>query len=271
MDSYDSAKVTDSIEMTSQFSQLFWKNLSVTVPAEDDDCSRERWCKFLRKKPVKTLNILKEDVGLKHPGIGTFTLAFLFISNSASLVIKYPGMQRLVTCSLYWDRGMQNTIQSIYLRDYSMLNSRVMDVQICFSSGAGKTTFLATLARRLELTSGAVKIDGHDVSRETMTAISSYISQFDVLPSTLTPREHMSFMCALKIGSSYSVLQRKSLGEEFLRDLGLYKCIDVAISKLSGGERKRLSLAVELVTRPKIFFLDEPTTGKNLDLRESRS
>ncbi|XP_071634401.1 protein brown [Temnothorax longispinosus] len=204
MDSYDSAKVTDSIEMTSQFSQLFWKNLSVTVPAEDDDCSRERWCKFLRKKPVKTLNILKEVSGYAETG-----------------------------------------------NMFAILGP----------SGAGKTTFLATLARRLELTSGAVKIDGHDVSRETMTAISSYISQFDVLPSTLTPREHMSFMCALKIGSSYSVLQRKSLGEEFLRDLGLYKCIDVAISKLSGGERKRLSLAVELVTRPKIFFLDEPTTG----------
>lgn len=51
-------KLTDSIEMTSEFSQLFWENLVVTVPAEDDECSRELWCKFLRKKPVK-LNILK--------------------------------------------------------------------------------------------------------------------------------------------------------------------------------------------------------------------
>ncbi|XP_011876406.1 PREDICTED: protein scarlet-like isoform X3 [Vollenhovia emeryi] len=94
-----------------------------------------------------------------------------------------------------------------------------------------------------------------------MTAISSYIPQFDVLPSALTPREHMSFMCALKIGSNCSVQQRKSLGEEFLRDLGLCECIDTAISELSGGERKRLSLAAELVTKPNICFLDEPTTG----------
>lgn len=69
-----------------------------------------------------------------------------------------------------------------------------MDAQTCFSSGAGKTTFLAALAKRLELSSGAVKIDGYDVSRETLAAISSYISQFDALPSALTPREHMSFM-----------------------------------------------------------------------------
>lgn len=59
------------------------------------------------------------------------------------------------------------------------------------------------------------------------------------------------------------MLRRKSLGEEFLRDLGLYECIDTAISKLSGGEKKRLLLAAELVTRPKIFFLDEPTTGED--------
>jgi len=86
----------------------------------------------------------------------------------------------------------------IIIRNYSTLNSRVVIAQICFSSGAGKTTFLAALARRLELSLGAIKINGHDVSRETMTAISSYISQFDALPSALTPREHMSFM-VLKI------------------------------------------------------------------------
>ena len=67
----------------------------------------------------------------------------------------------------------------------------------------------------------------------------------------------------MKIGNSCNVLRRKFLGEELLRDLGLYECIDTAISELSGGERKRLSLAAELVTRPKIFFLDEPIGGKN--------
>jgi len=58
------------------------------------------------------------------------------------------------------------------------------------------------------------------------------------------------------------VLRRKSLGEDFLRNFGLCECIDTAISKLSGGERKRLSIAAELVTQPKILFLDEPTTGE---------
>lgn len=88
---------------------------------------------------------------------------------------------------------MQTTIH-ICLHAYFTLNSRDINAQTYFFSGAGKTTFLAALARRLELTSGAVRINGHDVSRETMAAISSYMWQFDVLPSALTPREHMSFM-----------------------------------------------------------------------------
>lgn len=51
-------ELIDSTEMTSQFSQLFWENLIVTVPAKDE-CSRDLWWKFLSKKPVTVLNILK--------------------------------------------------------------------------------------------------------------------------------------------------------------------------------------------------------------------
>ncbi|XP_020287473.1 protein brown-like [Pseudomyrmex gracilis] len=128
-------------------------------------------------------------------------------------------------------------------------------------SGAGKTMFLAALARRLKLTSGEVKINGYNVSKETMMEVSSYMPQFDALPSALTPKEYMLFTCALKIGNSCRVSRRKFFGEELLRNLGLHDCGDTVISKLSGGEKKRLSLAAELVTKPKILFLDEPTTG----------
>ncbi|EFN69860.1 Protein scarlet [Camponotus floridanus] len=190
--------------MTSQLSQLFWENLTVSVSVKDDACSGKVWCKFSSKKCVSTFTILKGVSG--------------YAETSNMFAILGP-------------------------------------------SGAGKTTFLAALARRLKLTSGTVKINGHDISKETMAEISSYMPQFDALPSALTPREYMSFVCALKMESNCSALGRKSLAEQLLRDLALNECIDTLISKLSGGEKKRLSLATELVTQPKIFFLDEPTTG----------
>lgn len=87
---------------------------------------------------------------------------------------------------------MQKFYISIFSRDNFTINSR--QGQTYFFSGAGKTTFLAALARRFKLTSGTVKINGHDVSKETMAEISSYMPQFDALPSALTPREYMSFV-----------------------------------------------------------------------------
>lgn len=59
-----------------------------------------------------------------------------------------------------------------------------------------------------------------------------------------------------------SASQRSCLTTKLMNDLGLVDCRDTLVSKLSGGQRKRLSLASELVTRPVILFLDEPTTGK---------
>ncbi|XP_076302770.1 protein brown [Lasioglossum baleicum] len=132
-------------------------------------------------------------------------------------------------------------------------------VAIMGPSGAGKTTFLASLAGKVIPTAGSVAINGEIVSRETMSKLSSYLPQFDALPTSLTVEEHLLFSYALKMDLSRA--QRKFLSTKLSMELGLIDCKDVLISRLSGGQRKRLSLASELITRPKIVFLDEPTTG----------
>lgn len=132
-------------------------------------------------------------------------------------------------------------------------------VAIMGSSGAGKTTFLATLAGRIKSTTGSVTINGQIISRTIMSVMSGYLPQFDALPTSLTVEEHLLFSCALK--TDISRVQRKFLSMKLLMELNLIDCKDVLISNLSGGQRKRVSLASEMISRPKILFLDEPTTG----------
>ncbi|XP_029040869.1 protein brown-like isoform X2 [Osmia bicornis bicornis] len=132
-------------------------------------------------------------------------------------------------------------------------------IAIMGPSGAGKTTFLATLSGRVVPTLGTVKINDQILPREIISKISSYLPQFDVLPTSLTIEEHLRFTNALK--TDHNSRQRKFQITKLLFDLGLIDCKDTLIGKLSGGQRKRVSLASELITKPKILFLDEPTTG----------
>ncbi|XP_076678317.1 protein scarlet isoform X2 [Andrena cerasifolii] len=133
-------------------------------------------------------------------------------------------------------------------------------VAVMGPSGAGKTTFLAALAGRIPTTQGSVRINGQQVlSQGILSKISGYLPQFDALPASVTVLEHLLFMYALKTNGSAS--QRNCSTTKLMNALGLVDCGDTLVSKLSGGQRKRLSLASELVTRPVILFLDEPTTG----------
>ncbi|XP_034179564.2 protein brown isoform X1 [Osmia lignaria lignaria] len=132
-------------------------------------------------------------------------------------------------------------------------------IAIMGPSGAGKTTFLATLSGRVVPTLGTVKINDQILPREIISKISSYLPQFDVLPTSLTIEEHLRFTNALK--TDHNSRQRKFQISKLLFDLGLIDCKDTLIGKLSAGQRKRVSLASELITKPKILFLDEPTTG----------
>ncbi|XP_043486410.1 protein brown-like [Polistes fuscatus] len=133
-------------------------------------------------------------------------------------------------------------------------------IAIMGPSGTGKTTLLSTIAKKIQSTSGSIKINGSDVSNTTMSQISSYLSQFNPIFVDLTPREHLLFVCALKMDKNKSYREFNDKTDKLLNEFGLYEQRNNLIAKLSAGERKRLFLISELVTRPKIIFLDEPTT-----------
>lgn len=101
---------------------------------------------------------------------------------------------------------------------------------------------------------GNVLINGLYVSQTQMKRLSGFVPQFEIAVQSLTVREHLSFVSQLKGVQNHRM-------DQVIKELQLDKCEDTRISNLSGGERKKVNLAGELLTEPDILFCDEPTTG----------
>ncbi|XP_055629792.1 protein brown [Toxorhynchites rutilus septentrionalis] len=128
-------------------------------------------------------------------------------------------------------------------------------VAVMGASGSGKTTLLAAVSMRMMAdVTGSVLINGRIVSQTQMKRLSGFVPQFDIAISSLTVREHLTFVSKLK-GVRLATTRR------VIDELNLGKCEFTRISHLSGGERKKVNLAGELLTEPDMLFCDEPTTG----------
>ncbi|KAL1139496.1 hypothetical protein AAG570_006480, partial [Ranatra chinensis] len=129
-------------------------------------------------------------------------------------------------------------------------------------SGAGKSSVMNILVGYVTSgVSGSIKLNGQLRQMRTFHKISSYIMQEDLLQPYLTVRESMLITAHLKLGPHLKVKEKKAIIEEILATLGLTTCGDTKNESLSGGQRKRVSIALELVNNPPVIFLDEPTTG----------
>jgi len=128
-------------------------------------------------------------------------------------------------------------------------------------NGAGKTTLISILTGLYGPSSGTAEINGKDI-RNKMAAIRKEIGicpQFDIQWDTLTPLEHVLFYARLK---GISTQSEKEHAMHLLQQVGLDDCATSKYSaELSGGMRRRLSVAMALAGNPKIVFLDEPTSG----------
>jgi len=138
------------------------------------------------------------------------------------------------------------------------------------SSGAGKSTLLNTLLYRnmrgLQV-SGKRIAQGRQVTSSSITGVSGYVQQQDLFVGIMTVKEHLIFQSRVRMQSSLSETVRMERVEKVIMELGLSKVANTVIgvpgriTGISGGEKKRLSLASEILTNPALLFLDEPTSG----------
>lgn len=134
-------------------------------------------------------------------------------------------------------------------------------------SGSGKSTLLDALSSRLAsnaFLSGSILLNGHKTKLSFGTA--AYVTQDDNLIGTLTVRETISYSARLRLPDKMPWSEKRTLVERTIIEMGLQDCADTVIGNwhlrgISGGERRRVSIALEILMRPRLLFLDEPTSG----------
>jgi len=164
---------------------------------------------------------------------------------------------------------------AIGLRDINLSEASGKLIGIMGASGAGKTTLLNVMAGLEKPFSGEVRLNGFDIhkEKEKISGMIGYIAQDDLLIEELSVFENLYFNAKLCF-KDVSDDEISKLVDKVLSDLGLIhiKNLEVGNSlnkKISGGQRKRLNIALELIREPAVLFVDEPTSG--LSSRDSEN
>eukprot|EP01113_Clastostelium_recurvatum_P028388 TRINITY_DN3435_c0_g1_i4.p1 TRINITY_DN3435_c0_g1~~TRINITY_DN3435_c0_g1_i4.p1 ORF type:complete len:1300 (-),score=267.02 TRINITY_DN3435_c0_g1_i4:132-3977(-) len=169
------------------------------------------------------------------------------------------------------------TKETIILHDVS-LHARPGEVLgIMGGSGSGKTSLLNLLAGRLRSDDHMTVTGERSITHEddqhtgdgynrTIKCISGFVQQEDFLRPQLSVRETLRYSARLMLPSGMALADKYARVEEVIRDLGLRHCADTLIGDewsagISGGEKRRVSVAIQILTHPAVLFLDEPTSG----------
>lgn len=164
---------------------------------------------------------------------------------------------------------------NIGLHDFNFKSESGKLAGIMGGSGAGKSTLLNVLNGNNKPSTGTIRINGYDIhkDKEEIEGVIGYVSQDDLLIEELTVYQNLFYNAKLCFGN----LNNKEISEkvlDLLNSLGLYEARDLKVGSpldkyISGGQRKRLNIALELIREPSVMFVDEPTSG--LSSRDSEN
>lgn len=171
--------------------------------------------------------------------------------------VKAVNISRYVPC----DRGFSG--KKKILDNLSLTINSGDFVAVLGVSGAGKTTFMNCINGFKEPTEGCVLFNGIDLYKnyEKLRLLIGYIPQESIVHDNLNVKDMLTFTGKLRLPRKEAKRNLNNLVQEVIEKLGLTDQTYTLIKNLSGGQKKRVSVAVELLSNPQIIFLDEPTSG----------
>ena len=183
-------------------------------------------------------------------GIGPFRLVF----DGATLITRDPGVMRLTASGVSQSAGGRLILQPTTI---SIATAEL--VAVVGPSGAGKSTLLRLLAATAMPQAGVVALGGEPVSHRR--ADLGYVPQDEIVHRELSVVEALRYAATLRLPQDTGIGGIEQAAAEIMDELSLAEHATTRVGDLSGGQRKRVGLATELVHQPAALLLDEPTTG----------
>ncbi|MCU0548977.1 MAG: ATP-binding cassette domain-containing protein [Leptolyngbya sp. Prado105] len=189
--------------------------------------------------------------------IGSYTLLF---RNKALEIFDRGDQIRLDAHQLTRKVLDESKQEKTILKNVSLAIEPGQLVALVGGSGAGKSTLMKTLLGIAPTNSGAVRLNGDDLRQnfDLYRTEIGYVPQDDIVHLTLTVEEVLTYACQLRLPPDTNIQEAVT---HALEQVKLSPVRNTLVQRLSGGQRKRVSIAVELLANPKLFFLDEPTSG----------
>lgn len=182
------------------------------------------------------------------------------VSDSLELVVRSTATR---TGLVVRDVSYETPKGDVLIRDINLNAPPNSLLGVIGPSGAGKSTLMNVVTGLRNPASGSVEFEGHDVhaERDIMKSRVGFVPQDDLIHRQLTVTQAFTYTADLRLPADTTSEEKAERVSEVVKLLGLADHKDKQIKNLSGGQRKRASIGLELLTRPALLVLDEPTSG----------
>ncbi|MER7958947.1 FHA domain-containing protein [Streptomyces sp. NPDC096030] len=208
---------------------------------------------FLNGRPVAEARVTPDDiVGVGHSAFCLIGGQLVEFTDTGEVSLDVQDLAVTV------DQGRKTLLE-----DVSFPVGEKCLLAVVGPSGAGKSTLLGALTGQRPADHGTVLYDGRDLYRDyaELRQRIGLVPQDDILHLQLTVKRALTYASELRFPEDTAADERRARVDEVIGELGLVERADQPIHSLSGGQRKRVSVALELLTKPSLLFLDEPTSG----------